>query len=65
MSHALIHLSTYRMQKVANSRTVDGVLISHVLQLFNGFPDCLRTTHDKLCCDFLMAFVLLMCSWCK
>ena len=41
-------MATYRTQKVAGSWIADGVFSSHaVLRIFNAYPNCVRTMHDK------------------
>ena len=42
------NMAIYRTQKVVDSKIADSVFISHALELFNGFPDCVRVVHDKL-----------------
>ena len=35
-------MAIYSTQKVVDSKIADSVFISHALELFNGFPDCVR-----------------------
>ena len=34
------NMAIYSTQKVVDSKIADSVFISHALELFNGFPDC-------------------------
>ena len=49
------NMAIYSTQKVVDSKIADSVFISHALELFNGFPDCVRQARQCVQSQLLSA----------